>query len=120
MINFLGAGAYHHYIPAAIDLLLQRGDFFTAYTPYQPEISQGTLQVIFEFQSLISNLTGMEVSNASHYDGATAAAEVCITAYHHFRKKRQNIVLSPFIHPHYIETIQNIFRTKNGYRNSCS
>lgn len=110
MINFLGAGAYHHYIPAAVDLLLQRGDFFTAYTPYQPEISQGTLQAIFEFQSLISNLTGMEVSNASHYDGATAAAETCISAYHHFRKKRRNIVLSPFIHPHYIETIKTYLK----------
>jgi glycine dehydrogenase subunit 1 len=106
MSTFLGAGAYHHYIPAAVDLLIQRGDFFTAYTPYQPEVSQGTLQAVFEFQSLISNLTGMEVSNASHYDGATAAAEVCITAYHHFHKKRHNIVLSPFIHPHYIETIK--------------
>jgi len=106
MISFLGAGAYHHYIPAAVDLLLQRGDFFTAYTPYQPEISQGTLQAIFEFQSLITNLTGMDVSNASHYDGATAAAETCITAYYHFRKKRGNIILSPFIHPHYIETIK--------------
>jgi len=106
MISFLGAGAYHHYIPAAIDLLLQRGEFFTAYTPYQPEISQGTLQAIFEFQSLIANLTGMEVSNASHYDGATAAAETCISAYYHFRKKRGNIILSPFIHPHYLETIK--------------
>jgi glycine dehydrogenase subunit 1 len=106
MSTFLGAGAYHHYIPAAVNLLLHRGDFFTAYTPYQPEISQGTLQAIFEFQSLISNLTGMEVSNASHYDGGTAAAEVCITAYHHFHKKRHNIVLSPFIHPHYLETIK--------------
>jgi len=106
MINFLGAGAYYHYIPAAVDLLLQRGEFFTAYTPYQPEISQGTLQAIFEFQSLIANLTGMEVSNASHYDGATAAAETCITAFYHFRKKRGNIILSPFIHPHYLETIE--------------
>ena len=106
MITFLGAGAYHHYIPAAVDLLLQRGDFFTAYTPYQPEISQGTLQAIFEFQSLIANLTGMEVSNASHYDGATAAAEACISSYYHFRKKRENIILSPFIHPHYLETIR--------------
>jgi glycine dehydrogenase subunit 1 len=106
MVCFLGAGAYNHYIPAAVDLLLQRGDFFTAYTPYQPEISQGTLQAIFEYQSLMANLTGMEVSNASHYDGATAAAETCISAFHHFRKKRGNIILSPFIHPHYLETIK--------------
>jgi len=106
MVSFLGAGAYHHYVPAAVDHLIQRGDFFTAYTPYQAEISQGTLQAIFEFQSLIANLTGMEVSNASHYDGATAAAETCISAYYHFRKKRGNIILSPFIHPHYLETIK--------------
>lgn len=111
LINFLGAGAYHHYIPAAVDLLIQRGDFFTAYTPYQPEISQGTLQAIFEFQSLITNLTGMEVSNASHYDGATAAAETCISAYYHFRKKRVNIILSPFIHPHYLGTINTYLQT---------
>ncbi len=111
LINFLGAGAYHHYIPAAVDLLLQRGDFFTAYTPYQPEISQGTLQAIFEFQSLIANLTGMEVSNASHYDGATAAAETCISAYYHFRKKRVIIILSPFIHPHYLGTIKTYLQT---------
>ena len=111
MISFLGAGAYHHYIPAAVDLLLQRGDFFTAYTPYQPEISQGTLQAIFEFQSLITNLTGMDVSNASHYDGATAAAETCISAYYHFRKKRGNIILSPFIHPHYLETIKTYLQS---------
>lgn len=102
---FLGAGVYNHYVPAAVDMLLRRGDFFTAYTPYQPEISQGTLQAIFEFQSLIANLTGMDVSNASHYDGATAAGEACLSAYHHFRGKRPKIVLSGAVHPHYRETI---------------
>jgi len=102
---FLGAGAYNHYIPAAVDSLLRRGEFYTAYTPYQPEISQGTLQAIFEYQSLIAMLTGMEVCNASHYDGATAVAEAGVLAYHHFREKRKRFVLSQAVHPHYRETL---------------
>lgn len=105
MISFLGAGVYNHYVPAAVDMLLRRGDFFTAYTPYQPEFSQGTLQAVFEYQSLIANLTGMDVSNASHYDGATASGEACLSAYHHFRGKRPKIILSGALHPHYRETI---------------
>ena len=113
MICFLGAGAYNHYIPAAVDFLLHRGDFFTAYTPYQPEISQGTLQAVFEFQTLIANLTGMEISNASHYDGATAAAEACISAYHHFKTKRPKFILSPFLNPQYTATIKTYFGLLN-------
>ncbi len=109
MVCFLGAGAYNHYVPAAVDFLLHRGDFFTAYTPYQPEISQGTLQAIFEFQIVIANLTGMEIANASHYDGATAAAEACISAYHHFRGKRPKLVLTPSLNPQYLDTINTYF-----------
>jgi glycine dehydrogenase subunit 1 len=103
---FLGAGVYNHYTPAAVDTILRRGEFYTAYTPYQPEISQGTLQSIFEYQSLIANLTGMDFSNASHYDGATAAAESVILAYHNYRGKRHKVILSPSVNPQYRATIR--------------
>ena len=106
LVCFLGAGAYNHYSPAVVDAILQRGEFFTAYTPYQPEISQGTLQTIFEYQSMIAGLTGMDVCNASHYDGATAVAEAVNMAYHNFRGKRLKVVLSPGVHPHYRETVR--------------
>ena len=108
-ISFLGAGAYYHYVPAAVDHILRRGEFYTAYTPYQPEVSQGTLHAIFEFQSLVCALTGMEVANASLYDGATAVAEAVNMAYHVFRGKRPKAVLSPALHPQYLATVHTYY-----------
>lgn len=111
LLSFLGAGAYDHYIPAIIDNILQRGEWYTSYTPYQPEISQGTLQAIFEFQSLICQLTGMDVCNASHYDGATAAAEAMILADSHFRGKRNKFLVSRAVNPQYRAVMRTYFQT---------
>ncbi|MBZ5627306.1 MAG: aminomethyl-transferring glycine dehydrogenase subunit GcvPA [Acidobacteriia bacterium] len=101
--NFLGAGAYHHYRPVVIDTLISRGEFFTAYTPYQPEISQGTLQAIFEFQTMICELTGMEVANASMYDGSTAATEAVLMAAR--VTGRRSAVVARSVHPEYREVL---------------
>jgi glycine dehydrogenase subunit 1 len=96
---FLGTGNYRHHIPAAVDALIQRGEFLTSYTPYQPEVSQGTLQALFEFQTQVALLTGMEIANASMYDGATACAEAAAMACR--ITKRPHVLLSGNLHPHY-------------------
>src|SRR6185437_8933448 len=103
---FCGAGAYKHHVPSAVDHLIQRSEFLTSYTPYQPEISQGTLQVLFEFQTQVAMLTGMEVANASLYDGSTATAEAVLMAQRLTR--RSKAILSGGLHPHYAETLETV------------
>lgn len=103
---FLGAGAYRHHVPASVDAIIQRGEFLTAYTPYQPEIAQGTLQVLFEFQTQVANLYGCAVANASMYDGSTACWEAVAMATRVTRKSRA--VLSGALHPHYTEVVKTM------------
>lgn len=99
--SFLGAGVYSHYSPTVVDYLIQRSEFFTSYTPYQPEVTQGTLQYIFEFQTLICQLTGMEVANASMYDGSTSMAEAFLMA--HRVTRRDKVLVAETVHPEYLE-----------------
>lgn len=103
---FVGAGAYRHHVPATVDHLIQRSEFLTSYTPYQPEIAQGTLQYLFEFQTQVAELTGMDVANASMYDGSTGAAEAVLMA--HRITRREKAVLAGNLHPHYRETIATV------------
>ena len=105
---FVGAGAYRHHVPASVDHLIQRSEFLTSYTPYQPEIAQGTLQMLFEFQTQVANLTGMEVANSSMYDGSTGCAEAVLMAHRITRRKKA--VLSGGLHPHYAEVVRTLSR----------
>jgi glycine dehydrogenase subunit 1 len=109
-LSFLGAGVYHHFRPATVDYVLSRGEFYTSYTQYQPEVSQGMLQALFEYQSMVCRLTGMEVSSASHYNGATAMAEAVLLALSAASGKRGKVVISPAVHPQYRDVIKAYLR----------
>ena len=107
LASFLGAGVYRHWSPPAVDQILLRGEWYTAYTPYQPEISQGTLQSIYEYESLLAELTALDVVSASHYDGAAATAEAALMTCRHTRRER--VLVSHAVHPHYRATMQTYF-----------
>lgn len=114
--SFIGAGAYRHYIPAVVDAIAARGEFYTAYTPYQPEVSQGTLVAIFEFQTMIARFTGMDIANASMYDGATATAEAILMAH---RTKGGQVIISEAVHPHYREVVRAYMNAANIELHTC-
>src|SRR5512145_3495269 len=108
-LNFIGAGAYEHHIPAAVWQIATRGEFYSSYTPYQAEASQGTLQLLYEFQTMMASLTGMAASNASLYDGATAVAEACLMAVRAHRKSKSQRVLVPAaLNPAYRDVLQAV------------
>src|SRR6187455_1881429 len=108
LASFLGAGVYRHWTPPAVDQLLLRGEWYTAYTPYQPEVSQGTLQSIYEYESLIGELVDMDVVSASHYDGAAATAEAALMTCRATRRDR--VLISRGVHPHYRQTTETYLK----------
>jgi glycine dehydrogenase subunit 1 len=112
LVCFAGAGQYDHYVPAAVDHLIRRSEFYTAYTPYQPEVSQGTLQVIYEFQTMVCELTGMDVANASMYDGPSAAAEAAVMSRAVTRRGR--VLAARTVHPHYRKVTDTYLRGLGG------
>jgi len=115
--SFLGAGVYRHYRPVVIDAMVQRGEFLTSYTPYQAEITQGTLQAIFEFQTMIAELTGMDVANASMYDGSTGAAEAVMMAVR--ITGRHKAVVASSVHPEYREVMATYAKHQDCLRRWC-
>ena len=108
--SFLGAGLYRHFVPCAVDSLISRGEFLTAYTPYQPEVAQGSLQAVFEFQTMVSEMLGLEVANASMYDGASATAEAALMALR-LQKKKRRLLISEGLHPEYREVVDTYLKS---------